>query len=261
MKIMGFHNSKIDSAIQQNPIIKKRPVLFWLVLIEIFLFAIAAGLSIAHPYLQRQRAIEQIRSLGGTVYEEPKQPRWLNRITRNIPLHKSSKVVAIDLSSATVDDETMELLAAFPDISYLSIHGPEVTPQAFENLLKLHSLRTLLLIDCPQFSAHEEEFLHEANPQVAISRRGAALLGITGQRHRWGCEIISIRPHSGASRAGLKEGDIIVSFAGSRVKGFDSLTDSISKYRPGDDVTVGYFRGHRKHYAEVTLGSWTDKVY
>ena len=61
-------------------------------------------------------------------------------------------------------------------------------------------------------------------------------------------------PGTGAARAGLREGDVIVRFAGIAVEGFEELRTLIRDRKPGDTVTVLYLRDGEAHSTSVTLG-------
>jgi putative serine protease PepD len=58
-----------------------------------------------------------------------------------------------------------------------------------------------------------------------------------------------------ADRAGLREGDIVVSVNGLRITTVDELIVEIRKRIPGQHLTLAYLRDGQKHTALVTLGS------
>jgi serine protease Do len=57
-----------------------------------------------------------------------------------------------------------------------------------------------------------------------------------------------------AQQAGLKTGDIILSINGQRVTSFDEMSKALEKFKPGDKVTVDFYRGGKKYSAELVLG-------
>ncbi len=64
----------------------------------------------------------------------------------------------------------------------------------------------------------------------------------------------AISPGSGAERAGLREGDIIIEFGGNKIDADNSLAATILRYNPGDDVEIKIIRAGREISSRVTLG-------
>ncbi len=58
---------------------------------------------------------------------------------------------------------------------------------------------------------------------------------------------------SSAMEAGIKEGDIIIAINGKETVNSGQLQEQMSKYRPGDKITVTYFRDNKKETATATL--------
>jgi S1-C subfamily serine protease len=50
---------------------------------------------------------------------------------------------------------------------------------------------------------------------------------------------VAVAPKGPAQAAGIKDGDVIVSFDGKPVNGSDDLGTFIQQHRPGDRATVG----------------------
>jgi S1-C subfamily serine protease len=69
-----------------------------------------------------------------------------------------------------------------------------------------------------------------------------------------GALIASVTPGGPAAQAGLKPGDIIVAVDGIPVSGVSSLGAILLKKKPGDVVTVQFYRGNRQQTVRVTLG-------
>ena len=65
-------------------------------------------------------------------------------------------------------------------------------------------------------------------------------------------------PGTGAERAGLREGDVIVRFAGTAVDGLEELRTLIRDRKPGDSVSVLYLRNGEAHSTSATLGPRSD---
>ena len=58
-----------------------------------------------------------------------------------------------------------------------------------------------------------------------------------------------------ADTAGIKSGDIITEFGSSKVDNFDALNNLIAQCKPGDTVSVKYYRSGRHYTTAITVGS------
>ena len=61
-----------------------------------------------------------------------------------------------------------------------------------------------------------------------------------------------------AARAGLRSGDVIVSFGGQQIPNAPTLLDAIRARPPGAEVQLTYVRHGDSHQATVRLGSASD---
>jgi serine protease Do len=68
-----------------------------------------------------------------------------------------------------------------------------------------------------------------------------------------GAYVKSTTPDGAARKAGLKEGDVIVSIDGNSVNTSSQLQEQIGKYSPGNEVTVGYIRKGELKTVKVAL--------
>jgi putative serine protease PepD len=66
---------------------------------------------------------------------------------------------------------------------------------------------------------------------------------------------LALTPRGPAARAGLRPGDVIVSFAGQRIANISALIQAIRSRQPGMRVTVVFLRHGVRHVASLTLGS------
>jgi S1-C subfamily serine protease len=73
-----------------------------------------------------------------------------------------------------------------------------------------------------------------------------------------GLRLSSVLPGTGAARAGLREGDVIVRLAGTSVAGLEDLRTVIRARQPGDTVSVLYLRDGEPHTTSATLGTRAD---
>ena len=72
----------------------------------------------------------------------------------------------------------------------------------------------------------------------------------------YGIHLDSVLSGGGADKAGLQKEDIIISIGGKEIldhKGFMSLKESL---KPGDVVSLSYYRGDQKHAVEVELSGY-----
>jgi serine protease Do len=83
-----------------------------------------------------------------------------------------------------------------------------------------------------------------------------AMLGVTTEKDSKGAEIQTISKESGAEKAGLKKGDIISRIDESKIEGPDDLSAAIKKHKPGDKVSISYFRDGKEQKATAELGKW-----
>src|SRR6185503_17267917 len=70
-----------------------------------------------------------------------------------------------------------------------------------------------------------------------------------------GAPITRLTPGSGAEKAGLKSGDVLVKIDGAPITASNQVSDSLSEKKPGDVVTVVVQRNGAAEEVKVTLGS------
>ncbi|HKQ65026.1 MAG TPA: M20/M25/M40 family metallo-hydrolase [Methylomirabilota bacterium] len=89
---------------------------------------------------------------------------------------------------------------------------------------------------------------------------GGALLGVVAVPRPGGdgLRLSSVMSGTGAERAGLREGDVIVRFAGTAVDGLEELRTLIRERKPGDTIPVLYLRNGEAHSTSATLGPRID---
>ena len=68
-----------------------------------------------------------------------------------------------------------------------------------------------------------------------------------------GACVKSTSEDGAARKAGIKEGDVIVSINGNKVISSSQLQEQVGKYSPGNEVTVGYIRNGELKEVKVTL--------
>lgn len=74
---------------------------------------------------------------------------------------------------------------------------------------------------------------------------------------------VSITKNSGAEKAGLKDGDLVLQLNDTELKDWEDISDFMAETTVGDKVRITYERGGRRNTAEATLGEhksweWSD---
>ena len=96
-----------------------------------------------------------------------------------------------------------------------------------------------------------------APPPGVVGAAGSAFLGIAADtRAGWdGVRLGSIVPGSGAERAGLRAGDVLVRLDDTALQAFPDLRALLDRHRPGDTLRLVYLRDGLDHETSVTLGA------
>lgn len=81
-----------------------------------------------------------------------------------------------------------------------------------------------------------------------------AMLGVTTESGDEGVEITNVTEESGADKAGLKEGDLILKVDEEKIAKPDDLTKAIRAHKPGDKVKVTYKRDKKEMTTTAELG-------
>lgn len=80
---------------------------------------------------------------------------------------------------------------------------------------------------------------------VELDAKLAKEKGITAAKA--GCLVASVSDMSTAKELGLQEDDLITAINGVEVHNFAQLVEQISKFRPGDKITVTYYRNNKAY--------------
>jgi S1-C subfamily serine protease len=70
-----------------------------------------------------------------------------------------------------------------------------------------------------------------------------------------GAYLEQVLPGGAAYKAGLRNGDVIVAADGHAIIGYDQLVVLVQQHRPGDRISVTFYRGAAKRTTTVALGS------
>ncbi len=184
----------------------------------------------SHVELRQRRAVEQVRRLGG-IFKDAQD----NVVDPNNPRMLGHPIVTLQLGK-----------------------GWKGGDSGLKFVRRLTRLRSLLIIDGAKASDSELASLIAAVPMLRIARRGRALLGV--KSFSMPCQIQEVRTGLAADRAGIKVGDVVLTFGGKPVSDFQHLVDLIKEHRPGDKVPLTVRRsinGQKRDVAlTVTLDSW-----
>ncbi|MEX0716337.1 MAG: PDZ domain-containing protein [Planctomycetaceae bacterium] len=196
----------------------------------------AGAVLVANQEIRRERAIAQIKRLGGIV-ELHTVPERAGVVTFPDGERTISHIV---LGRAwTGGDEGLKYLKRIPDLSvvYLTKGGgfAPLSPQA-------------------------ELELQREMPHVRLQDRGLAFLGIQGEQNfRGGCLVSGVTPDEAADKAGIRPGDTVLEFDGRPVADFQSLIDLIMEKQPGEEVPAIVRRGGQELELTVELGAWSSR--
>lgn len=86
---------------------------------------------------------------------------------------------------------------------------------------------------------------------VELNAKIAKEKGITAAKA--GCLVAEVSDMSTAKELGLQEDDLITAINGAEVHNFAQLVEQISKFRPGDKITVTYYRDNKAYQKTGTL--------
>lgn len=105
-----------------------------------------------HQYLERERAITEVRELGGYFAEgQPTYPRWTNQPRAVLgdrllaPLAKPAHYKRVDLWFKPATDADLERLASITDLTQIDLCGTRITDNGLAHLSGLTKLESLEL--------------------------------------------------------------------------------------------------------------------
>jgi PDZ domain len=194
--------------------------------------------------IRQQHAIDEIKSLGGSVLGSPKDGL---RVILGAEWHGTSTDLA--------------LLKRVADLDWFSVRGVALTD---DDLKYLEGLQRLEIVELygTKVTAAGAARLAQLYPGIRIDRRGNAMLGVAGEtvplagQQGTCCRITVVQPGSAADRGGLLAEDIIVKFQDQAVPDFETLTTLIGARAAGEKVTIELRRGEATLKKEVELGAW-----
>ncbi len=150
-------------------------------------------------------------------------------------------------------DKDLRLLAEINKLSVLTIDKTHLSDEGFRQLARIKGLSRLSLNYASFNRAAVLEF-KRLRPDVTLYATGETLLGVSGEAHADGFLVSHVVPGSGASKAGIRMGDVLVSADGVKLKSLDELTLAIAHKKVEDKLAVTYMRGGKQHSTVAILG-------
>lgn len=86
----------------------------------------------------------------------------------------------------------------------------------------------------------------------------AVVLGVTLGTEKNDLRVEEVAKEGGAAKAGLKKGDVLVTFAGVKLESREQLLGLLKSHSPGESVPITYKRGEKVNKAEIVLAARED---
>ena len=172
--------------------------------------------------IRHERAIAQIKQLGGTIEES----KFAGRLRIAGPDEMRFFMVILGRSWRGGDD----------GLKYLR----RVSGLSSLYLLQDQSTKKIVTPGVTQDGVDE---LRRALPALAVDFRGTAFLGVKAMANVTICRIDEVPPGTPAARADLQAGDVVIGIDDKPVTSFQDLVKLIGTKQPGDVVKLDVLRG------------------
>jgi serine protease Do len=88
---------------------------------------------------------------------------------------------------------------------------------------------------------------------ASIAWPGSAIMGVSGQDAKEGCQVTEVMADNPAEKAGLKAGDVITKVESDKIGSYDELVIMLAKHKAGEEVAVEFLRGGERQTQKVKL--------
>lgn len=158
--------------------------------------------------------------------------------------------------------ESLKHLRFVGNLNQVEFVEQEITHEVLEQLVNIHSIRSLLLTRC-KFSFTELQQFKEKRDKVSsfqLLATGAGYLGVYGPSpgepdDGQGSFVSQVSPNSAASDAGLERGDIITQVDQDQIRSFADLSLVISSKPVGKEIKISIRRNQKEQLLTAKLKS------
>ncbi|RYY14213.1 MAG: PDZ domain-containing protein [Chitinophagaceae bacterium] len=91
---------------------------------------------------------------------------------------------------------------------------------------------------------------------MPMNNANRAFLGVSSEESKDGVRIAQVTENSGAAKAGLKSGDIIVKIDDAKISEPGDVTTAVRKHKPEDKIVITYKRDGKEVKTTATLGKY-----
>ncbi|MHC4399733.1 MAG: M56 family metallopeptidase [Planctomycetota bacterium] len=163
--------------------------------------------------------------------------------------------LAVHFSKGPLSDEVLTHLSKLNETRVLSVtlRGRQFTDADAQALSAL-PLKRIGLFET-RITQKGIDALHNALPDVAITRSGGPFLGLNLGNN---VEVTRVARGSASETAGLTLGDRIVSFCGRRITDTHELLKWVSRSQPGDVVDISFVRDSLVRMVRLKVGKLGD---
>lgn len=109
-----------------------------------------------------------------------------------------------------------------------------------------------IVTDIVKFGAVQRAYIGIQYPKENISDEQRKELG-TGYKEGEGVYVIDVPADGAAAAAGLKKGDIVTKINGVTVTSGPELQEQVTRYKPGDKISLTYIRGSKESTVSLIL--------
>jgi PDZ domain len=242
--------------------------------------------------LERQSgAIKRLQQCGAIVFPEAGTLEitedWHGTVKDLHGLMYLSDIRSVKLSGVQVTNAWLERIAQLPNLIELTVRKADITAQGITALqesttllsLSLYSVKVTDEIATPLKAMRQLRVLRvyntqctselagkfvETNPSLSVDVRRGGFLGIGGQpitpdpfseaNAPKGLFITMVQPESAAANAGVRVGDVLLTYGGKTMASFEELRSNVALAAPGDAVTLEIMRQGKREKLIFKLG-------